>query len=49
MTRDARDFTSYSRSVFKKYNIVPLKATELEYEFVTKVAEEGFYSQQAQA
>lgn len=49
MTRDDRDFILYFRSVFKRYNIVPSKATELEYEFVTKVAEKEFYSQRAQA
>ena len=46
MTQDDRDFIAYFRSVFKRYNIVPPKATELEYEFVTKVAETEFYAQQ---
>lgn len=48
LTQDDRDFVLYFRSVFKRYNIVPSKATELEYEFVTKVAEEEFYAQTAQ-
>ena len=49
MTQDDRDFIAYFRSVFKRYNIVPSKATEMEYEFVTKVAESEYYSQQARA
>lgn len=49
LTQDDRDFVAYFRSVFKRYNIIPSKATELEYEFVTKVAEKEFYSQQARA
>lgn len=32
-------------SVYKRYNIIPSKATKLEYEFVTKVAESEFYLQ----
>ena len=35
--------------VFKRYNIVPSKATRLEYDFVTRVAESEFYQQQANA
>lgn len=49
MTQDDRDFVAYFRSVFKRYNIIPSKATELEYEFVTKVAETEFYTRQARA
>ena len=49
VTQDDRDFIAYFRSVFKRYNIVPSKATELEYEFVTKVAESEFYEKRAQA
>ncbi|MDB7910296.1 hypothetical protein PND79_02650 [Flavonifractor plautii] len=49
LTQDDRDFIAYFRSVFKRYNIVPSKATELEYEFVTKVAESEFYEKRAQA
>lgn len=41
--KEDRDFFSYFRSVFKRYNIDPSKATRLEYDFVTRVAESEFY------
>ena len=47
MTEEDRDFIAYFRSVFKRYNISPSKATRLEYGFVTRVAESEFYLQQA--
>lgn len=47
MTHEDREFFAYFRSVFKRYNISPSKATRLEYDFVTKVAESEFYLQQA--
>ncbi len=49
LTKEDCDFVAYFRSVFKRYNIIPSKATDLEYEFVTKVAENEFYSRQARA
>ena len=49
MTEEDRGFFAYFRSVFKRYNISPSKATRLEYEFVTKVAESEFYLQRANA
>lgn len=49
MTEEDRDFIAYFRSVFQRYHIVPSKATDLEYEFVTKVAESEFYSRQVRA
>ena len=49
MTEEDREFFAYFRSVFKRYNISPSKATRLEYEFVTKVAESEFYLQRANA
>ncbi len=49
LTQDDRDFFAYFRSVFKRYNINPSKATRLEYDFVTRVAESEFYLQQAKA
>lgn len=49
LTKENCDFVAYFRSVFKRYNIIPPKATDLEYEFVTKVAENEFYSRQARA
>ena len=44
-----REFFAYFRSVFKRYNISPSKATRLEYDFVTRVAESEFYLQKAKA
>ena len=45
MTEEDREFFAYFRSVFKRYNISPSKATRLEYDFVTRVAEREFYLQ----
>lgn len=45
MTEEDRAFFAYFRSVFKRYNISPSKATRLEYDFVTRVAESEFYLQ----
>ncbi len=36
MTEEDREFFAYFRSVFKRYNISPSKATRLEYDFVTR-------------
>ena len=47
MSEKDREFIAYFRSVFKRYNISPSKATRLEYDFVTRVAESEFYLQQA--
>ena len=44
MTAEDRAFFAYFRSVFKRYNISPSKATRLEYDFVTRVAECKFRS-----
>lgn len=49
MTAEDREFFAYFRSVFKRYNISPSKATRLEYDFVTKVAESEFYLQRVNA
>ena len=49
MTQEDRDFFAYFRSVCKRYNITPSKATRIEYDFVTRVAESEFYLQQANA
>ena len=49
LTQEDREFFRYFRSVFKRYNINPSKATRLEYDFVTRVAESEFYMQQVQA
>lgn len=49
MTEEDRAFFAYFRSVFKRYNILPSKATRLEYDFVTRVAESEFYLQKANA
>ena len=45
MTEEYKEFFAYFRSVFKRYNISPSKATRLEYNFVTQVAENEFYLQ----
>ncbi|WP_455722634.1 hypothetical protein [Dysosmobacter welbionis] len=45
MTEEDKAYFAYFRSVFKRYNISPSKATRLEYNFVTQVAENEFYLQ----
>ena len=45
MTEEDKAFFAYFRSVFQRYNISPSKATRLEYDFVTRVAESEFYLQ----
>ena len=45
MTEEDRAFFAYFCSVFKRYNISPSKATRLEYDFMTRVAESEFYLQ----
>ena len=47
MTEEDRAFFAYFRSVFKRSNISPSKATRLEYDFVTRAAERKFYLQKA--
>lgn len=49
LTEEDRAFFAYFRSVFKRYNINPSKATRLEYDFVTQVAESEFYLQRVNA
>lgn len=49
MTQEDREYFAYLRTVFKRYNIIPSKATRLEYDFVLRVAESEFYLQQANA
>lgn len=49
MTKEDKAYIAYLRTVFKRYNIVPSKATRLEYDFVVRVAESEFYLQQANA
>ena len=49
MTEEDRTFFAYFRPVFKRYNISPSKATRLEYDFVTRIAESEFYLQKANA
>ena len=45
MAEEDKEFFAYFRSVFKRYNISPSKATRLEYNFVTQVTESEFYCQ----
>ena len=49
LTQEDKEYFAYLRTVFKRYNIVPSKATRLEYDFVLQVAESEFYLQQANA
>ena len=48
-TAEDRSYLAYFRAVCKRYNIIPSKATRLEYEFVTRVTDREFYLQQANA
>lgn len=47
MTEEDKEYFHYFRMVCRRYNIVPSKATRMEYDFVTKVAESEFYLQRA--
>ena len=49
MAEEDKAYFAYFRSVFKRYIISPSKATRLEYNFVTQVAESEFYLQTANA
>jgi hypothetical protein len=49
LTQEDKDYFAYLRTVFQRYNITPSKATRLEYDFVTRVAESEFYLQKANA
>lgn len=49
LTQEDKEYFAYLRTVFKRYNIVPSRATRLEYDFVIRVAESEFYLQQANA
>lgn len=44
---EQEDLEYFVRSVCKRYNIDPSKATRLEYDFVMRVAESEFYLQKA--
>ena len=43
LDEEDREYFSYFRTVCKRYDIVPSRATRLEYDFVTRVAESEFY------
>ena len=47
LTEEDKEFFRYFRMMCRRYNIVPSKATQMEYDFVTKVAESEFYLQRA--
>lgn len=49
LTQEDKEYFAYLRTVFKRYNIIPSKATRLEYDFVVRVAESEFYLQRANA
>ena len=43
MAEEDKAYFAYFRSVFKRYNISPSKATRLEYDFVTRVQDSTFH------
>ena len=49
LTQEDKDYLAYLRGVCKRYNISLPKATRIELDFVTRVAESEFYLQQANA
>ena len=49
LTQEDTAYLVHFRPVCKRYNIIPSKATRLEYDFVTKVTDSEFYLQQANA
>ena len=49
LTRADSDYLVHFRAVCKRYNIIPSKATRLEYDFVTRVTDSEFYLQQVNA
>ena len=49
LSQEDKEYFAYLRTVFKRYNITPSKATRLEYDFVVRVAESEFYLQQVNA
>ena len=49
VTEEDTDYLVHFRSVCKRYNIVPSKATPMEYDFVTRVTDSEFYQQRANA
>lgn len=49
LTQEDKDYLAYLRSVCKRYNIALAKATRIEFDFVTRVAESEFYLQRANA
>ena len=49
LTREVSEYLVHFRAVCKRYNIIPSKATRLEYDFVTRVTDSEFYLQQVNA
>ena len=49
VTEEDTDYLVHFRSVCKRYNIVPSKATPMEYDFVARVTDSEFYQQRANA
>ena len=47
VTEEDTDYLVHFRSVCKRYNIVPSKATPMEYDFVPRVTDSEFYQQRA--
>ena len=49
LTQEDKDYLAYLRGACKRYNIALSKATRMEFDFVTRVAESEFYLQRANA
>lgn len=49
LSNEDKDYLVYLRGVCKRYNISLSKATRMELDFVTRVAESEFYLQRANA
>lgn len=49
LSKEDSDYLVHFRVVCQRYNIIPSKATRLEYEFVTRVTDSEFYLQQMNA
>lgn len=49
MAEEDTDYLVHFRAVCKRYNIVPSKATPIEYDFVVRITDSEFYQQRANA
>ena len=49
LTREDSEYLVHFRAVCKRYNIIPSKATRLDYDLATQVTDSEFYLQQVNA